>query len=85
MNESPGPEIPRWWRRAWQRWLRLATIIGDFQARLILSLFYFVIVLPFGLLVRLFADPLGIKGRRQGTWTPFPERSGTLEEARRQA
>ena len=78
------PRIPRW-KRAWQRWMRLATLIGEFQARVILSLFYFVIVLPFGLAVRLFADPLGIKGRRQSTWTDFSDRSRTLEDTRRQA
>lgn len=82
MTETPRTS---WWKRAWQRWLRLATLIGDFQARVTLSLFYFVIVLPFGLLVRLFADPLGIKGRRQSTWTAFSDRSRTLEAARRQA
>jgi hypothetical protein len=81
----PEPTRISFWKRAWLRWLRIATLIGDFQARLILSLFYFVVVLPFGLAVRLFADPLGIKGRRQSTWTPFPERSGTLEAASRQA
>ncbi|MBI3252229.1 MAG: hypothetical protein HYZ52_02765 [Candidatus Omnitrophica bacterium] len=65
--------------------MRIATRIGDFQARVFLSLFYFVIVLPFGLMVCLFADPLGIKGHRQSTWTDFPDRSQTLEAAGRQA
>ena len=74
-----------WRKRAWQRWLRIATVIGDFQARVFLSLFYFVIVLPFGLLVRLFADPLGIKGRRTTTWTDFADRTQTLDQAARQA
>ncbi len=74
-----------WWRRAWKRWLRIAAIIGDFQARVVLSVFYFVIVLPFGLVVRLFADPLNIKGSRQSAWTDFADRARTLEEASRQA
>jgi len=39
----------------------IAEAIGNFMNRLILSLFYFVIVLPFGLGVRLFSDPLRIK------------------------
>jgi len=78
---SPTP----WWKRAWRRWLKIATLIADFQARLTLSLFYFVIVLPFGLLVRLFLDPLGIKGRRSTTWTSFSDRTRTLEQAGRQA
>ena len=80
-----APTAIPFWKRAWQRWLRIATLIGDFQARVILSLFYFVIVLPFGLAVRLFTDPLGIKGRRTSTWTDFSDRSRTLEATRRQA
>ncbi|MCC7260998.1 MAG: hypothetical protein IT369_00615 [Candidatus Latescibacteria bacterium] len=79
------PSHTSWWKRAWQRWLRIATVIGDFQARVVLSLFYFVIALPFGLLVRLFADPLGIKGRRTTTWTSFADRTQTLDQAARQA
>ena len=35
----------------WQRWQKVAKKIGDFQARLILSLFYLLIVLPIGLIV----------------------------------
>ncbi len=65
--------------------MRIATVIGDFQARVIFSVFYFVIVLPFGLLVRLFIDPLGIKGRRSTTWTNFADRTQTLDQANRQA
>ena len=80
-DTTPKP----WWKRAWQRWLRIAAIIGDSQARVVLSLVYFIIILPFGLGVRFFAEPLGIKGRRQSAWSDFPERSQTPEAARRQA
>jgi hypothetical protein len=72
-------------KRVWRGWLRVATVIGDFQARLVLSLFYFVIVLPFGVLVRLFLDPLGIRGQRQSTWSEFSARSRTVEEGSRQS
>lgn len=81
---TSDPPISRW-KRAWNAWLRIAAIIGDFQARVILSLFYFIIVLPFGLLVRIFADPLGVKGQRPTTWTPFTNRTQTLDQAARQA
>jgi hypothetical protein len=73
-----------WWRRAWKGWLRIAGIIGDFQARLVLSLFYFVVVLPFGLLVRLLSDPLKIRALRKSSWTEFTSRSRTVEEGSRQ-
>ena len=44
-------------RKLWDRWMVLARKIGKFQSRILLTFFYFVIVLPFGLAVRLFADP----------------------------
>ncbi len=50
-------------RKLWSHWLTLARKIGQFQSRIILTLFYFVFVTPFGLGVRLFADPLHIKRR----------------------
>lgn len=73
------------WKRAWEGWKRIATAIGDFQARVVLSLFYFVVVLPFGLSVRLFADPLAIRRRKQTCWTDFVDRTRTVEEARQQS
>jgi|SaaInl7_200m_RNA_FD_contig_31_1313960_length_1014_multi_7_in_0_out_0_1 hypothetical protein len=79
----PDPTLSVW-NRAWNRWLRIAGVIGDFQARVILSLFYFVIVLPFGLAVRLFADPLKIKGQPDTTWSDFVPRAQTIDEARKQ-
>ncbi len=72
------------WRRVWTRWLKIAGVIGDFQARVILSLFYVVIVLPFGLGVRVFGDPLKIRRRRETGWTDFAARAETVEEGKRQ-
>jgi hypothetical protein len=47
----------------WNAWKRLARKIGNFQARVLLTLLYAIVVLPFGLLARLFWDPLRIKNR----------------------
>ncbi len=71
-------------KRLWEGWKRIATVIGDFQARVVLSLFYFVVVLPFGMGVRMFADPLRIRRHGQTQWTDFQDRSRTPEEAGRQ-
>jgi len=46
-------------KRLWKSWKEIAGYIGDFQARVILTVFYFVVLAPFGLLVRIFSDPLG--------------------------
>ena len=72
------------WKRFWLRWKAIAGAIADFQARVILSLFYFVVVLPFGLAVRLFADPLRVRGERQTSWVDCAKRAQTVDEAMRQ-
>lgn len=70
----------------WQRWHRLAEAIGNFQARVLLTGFYFLIVMPFALGVRLCSDPLRIKVQpsRSG-WLPREPRGPSLEAARRQS
>lgn len=47
----------------WNAWKRLARKIGNFQARVLLTLLYAIVILPFGLLARFFWDPLRIKNR----------------------
>ena len=48
----------------WAAWKHLAHKIGNFQARLLLTVFYFVIVAPFALKVRLFSDPLQLSASK---------------------
>lgn len=73
-------------RRFWAGWKRVGQAIGDFLARLILSIFYFTIFLPFGLGTRLFSDPLAMKPSERGPkWLERKTKDRTLEDARRQA
>jgi hypothetical protein len=70
-------------RRLWQGWKRLGRKIGDFQARVLLTVFYFVILAPFALAMRWLADPLGLK--RPGGWLAVNVPAGTaLDRARHQ-
>ena len=55
-------------KKLWENWKKLAKKIGDFQARLILTVLYFVIVGPFALVIRWGADPLSIKSRAAQGW-----------------
>ena len=48
----------------WTRWKAIAHKIGDFQARGILSLFYFIVLAPFALGVKILSDPLQLKSRK---------------------
>ena len=68
----------------WEGWKRVGRRIGDFQARLILSLFYFLIFGPFALVVRFASDPLGIKPGVARGWTVRSEKGVVLEQATKQ-
>ena len=57
-SPSPGPGPLA---RAWARWKRIAHAIGNFQARVILTVFYFVVVPPFALVLKVWKDPLALR------------------------
>ena len=71
------------WKRLWEFQKRLARRIGTFQARVILSIFYAVVVLPFGVAVRLLSDPLRVKWRPT-QWLDHPDTPADMTWARRQ-
>ena len=71
-------------RRLWERWKQVARRLGDFQARILLTLFYFLIFCPFALAVRWRSDPLAIKAGTPRGWRARDDREGTpMERARR--
>ena len=55
-------------RTLWEKWKRLGKKIGDAQARLLLSFFYFVLLSPFALGMRWWSDPLAIKPHAAKGW-----------------
>ena len=70
-------------RRLWEGWKRVSRAIGNFQARLLLTIFYVVLVAPIGLFVRLFADPLRIR-RPCERWLEKDADEANMVAARRQ-
>lgn len=77
-------ELP-FFKRLTGRWKRFVAQVGDFQSRVVLGYFYFVVVLPFGLLVRLAIDPLQL--RRPSThslWVERPAATSEIDDARGQ-
>jgi len=70
-------------KRLWAAWKRIARSIADFQARVVLTVIYAVLVLPFGLMIRCFSDPLNIK-KRPSSWFDHPGEANDLKWARRQ-
>lgn len=70
-------------RRGWQTWKRIGQFIGDQIGRLVLTVFYFTLFMPFALGVRFFADPLGIRSINRAKWLERSTHDLTLEDSRR--
>lgn len=69
----------------WEWWKRAARKIGDFQARILLTLFYCIFFFPFALAIRFLSDPLSIKNNDSPTWGIKPQAEGSfLEQAKKQ-
>jgi hypothetical protein len=65
------------------RWKVIAHKIGEFQSRLLLSVFYFVVFAPFAVGIKTFSDPLQIK-RFHGWLTRTDAEENPAESSRRQ-
>jgi hypothetical protein len=77
--------MPGLLKRLWNGWKDLAARMGNYQGRVLLAFFYFVVVTPFGVLVRVFSDPLRTRSLTTSSfWEKRSAASGELEEARRQ-
>ena len=82
---TPSVDGENLFRRVWRKWTAFAAEMGNYQGRVMLAFFYFVVVSPFGLLMRLFSDPLRMRrSQRVSFWVKRPELGAGLEDARRQ-
>jgi len=71
--------------RSWDGWRKFARQLGNYQGRVILAFFYFVVLTPFGLLTRLLSDPLQIRSKTGASlWAERPADAPGLDGARRQ-
>jgi hypothetical protein len=70
-------------RKVWHTWKRMGQFIGDLIARVVLTIFYFTVFLPFGLGVRLWGDPLAINSSQRVEWCEPTPRELSLDDARR--
>ncbi len=72
-------------RKVWHAWKRFGQFMGDILARVVLTLFYFTIFLPFGLAVTLLSDPLRMRRSQAAPfWLARETGDQNLNEARRQ-
>jgi hypothetical protein len=81
----PIPAEVRGPRRWWAAWTGFSRRMGNYQSRVWLSLLYFVVVLPFALVVRLFGAPLRTSASSsQGAWVQREGEATDLDSARSQ-
>ena len=81
----PGQIVGHPFRRLWERWKRFAQDMGNYQGRLLMGFFYFIIVTPFGLGARLSSDALHLRPpQSDSSWQEKEALAHTLEESRRQ-
>lgn len=56
-------------------WWKFSTVLGRFNARVLLSLFFFLILTPIGLFWRVIGkDPLARRRQNWSGWSPYPVR-----------
>jgi len=70
-------------RKVWQAWKRIGQFIGDTIGRVVLTVFYFTLFMPFALGVRYFGDPLALRPRGNSKWLERTTKDLTLEDTRR--
>ena len=75
----------KWIRVLREKWKVFGYKVGNFQARLVLSLFYFIVICPFAVVVKFVSKPLRLKVFNTSNWLPNQTRDeDILSRARKQ-
>ena len=84
-KDSSAPGHPREGGPFRTNWRSFAQEVGGYQSRLLLDAFYFVAVMPFGIVVGNLGDPLKVKvPPRESFWSHREVGDENLDTARRQ-
>ena len=81
---TAAPAAPAGVRAGWEHWKKIARAVGVVQTKVLMVLFYFFLVLPVGLVMRVRADPLHLRPRAGGNWLPHRVETPSLDNVRRQ-
>ncbi|MDM8528983.1 hypothetical protein QUF58_12350 [Anaerolineales bacterium HSG24] len=68
----------------WASWKAFGHFLGNILGRIAMTIFYFTILVPYGIGVRLFSDPLQIKTQPNTLWRPRATGDKTLQDIKRQ-
>jgi len=78
----PGLVVPRALGPVKRAWMRGAMVIGEFNSRVILGVFYYLVIAPVGLVRRLFGDPLNRRLGNRATSAWVKRERGPVDRAR---
>ena len=82
--ETTGSERRSAVQWIWRKWIAFAKLIGSINARIILTLFYFLIVGLFSLLVGRWQNYLRRRPPSDTHWLPVDSKTMDLSDAKRQ-
>ena len=71
-------------QKLWRGWMKFAEIFGNFQMFLILTIVFWVMMLPIALTFKLFADQLSLKKFGGPGWTKRLPKGDVLESMKKQ-
>ncbi|OGD83112.1 hypothetical protein A3A54_02215 [Candidatus Curtissbacteria bacterium RIFCSPLOWO2_01_FULL_39_62] len=75
-------------KRIWKVYKPIAQSVGNFMGQFIMTVFYLIILLPLGILIRLFSDVLKIKksslNRQKSNFEKWVHPKQDVDEARKQ-
>ncbi len=69
-------------KKIWDKWKKLSQKIIVFQSKILLALIYFIFVSPIAIMMKIFSDPLKLKGRPQ--WFVREKEDPVIEKLREQ-
>jgi len=68
----------------YEKWKKLALRIAVFQSKVLLTIFYFTFLAPFGIILSFFKDELKIKISYLTTWVNKENSPDTIEKLKHQ-
>ena len=69
-------------KNLWESWKVIAAKIGDFQATIIFSILYYLLIVPTGLISSLFIDSMKVK--EFPSWQDWEDNSDSINKLREQ-
>lgn len=69
-------------KKIWHKWKEIAEIIGNFQAAIVFSILYFILITPFGVVRHYFQDMLNSK--KKSSWQKIEDNVSSLEKLKKQ-